>query len=185
MDSPSTSQQRPLLLLSSLPWNSSLAERLSRRLCRPVESITAPSLLTPEAVAAIDPQLIFVPHWSHWIPETIWGSWPTVIFHMTDLPYGRGGSPLQNLIQRGHSSTVLTALLCGEGLDAGDVVLKQPLSLHGSAEEIFLRADALIEQMIERIVREDPRPRPNRESRFCSVAAAQPRAIWPAAQKAI
>ena len=79
---------------------------------------------------------------------------------MTDLPYGRGGSPLQNLIQRGHSSTVITALRCSAGLDAGDVFLKQPLSLHGSAEEIFLRADGLIEQMIERIVREEPLAKP-------------------------
>ena len=30
------------------------------------------------------------------------------------------------------------------------------MSLHGSAEEISLKADGLIEQMIERIVREDP-----------------------------
>jgi len=160
MGSPSSSQQRPLLLLSSRPWNSALAARLSRRLVRPVESITAPSHLSPEAVAAIEPQWIFVPHWSHWIPESIWRPWPTVIFHMTDLPYGRGGSPLQNLIQRGHDSTVLTALRCVAGLDAGDVYLKQPLSLHGSAEEIFLRADALIEQMIERIVREEPMAMP-------------------------
>jgi methionyl-tRNA formyltransferase len=160
MASPSPSQQRPLLLLSSRPWNTALADRLSRLLDRRVLSITAPSQLTPEAVAAIDPRWIFVPHWSHWIPESIWGPWPTVIFHMTDLPYGRGGSPLQNLIQRGHSNTMLTALRCGAGLDAGDVYLKQPLSLHGSAEEIFLRADGLIEHMIERIVREAPMATP-------------------------
>ncbi len=30
--------------------------------------------------------------------------------HMTDVPYGRGGSPLQNLIARGHTSTKLTAM---------------------------------------------------------------------------
>ena len=152
--------KRPLLLLSGRPWNSDLADRLSRRLDRPVENISAPSQLTSEVVSAIDPLWIFVPHWSHLIPESIWGSWPTVIFHMTDLPYGRGGSPLQNLIQRGHSSTVITALRCSAGLDAGDVFLKQPLSLHGSAEEIFLRADGLIEQMIERIVREEPLAKP-------------------------
>jgi len=160
MGSTAPPQQRPLLLLSSRPWNSALADRLSRRLDRPVESITAPAQLTPAVVTAIDPQWIFVPHWSHLIPETLWGQWPTVIFHMTNLPYGRGGSPLQNLIQRGHTSTMLTALRCGAGLDAGDVYLKQPLSLHGSAEEIFLRADGLIEQMIERIVREEPMATP-------------------------
>ena len=154
------STHRPLLLLSGRPWNSALPDRLSRRLDRPVELITAPAQLTPEAVMAIDPEWIFVPHWSHLIPESIWESWPTVIFHMTDLPYGRGGSPLQNLIQRGHSSTVITALQCSAGLDAGDIFLKQPLSLHGTAEEIFLRADGLIEQMIERLVGEEPFAKP-------------------------
>ena len=144
--------QRPLLLLSSRPWNSALADRLSRQLKRSVESIADPAKLTPEAVEAIDPHWIFVPHWSHLIPESIWGSWPTVIFHMTDLPYGRGGSPLQNLIQKGHSNTMLSALRCGSGLDTGDIYTKQPLSLHGSAEEIFLRADGVIEKMIEQIV---------------------------------
>ena len=51
---------------------------------------------------------------------------------------------------------MLTALRCGAGLDTGDVYLKEPLSLHGSAEEIFLRTDALIETMIECIVRDEP-----------------------------
>lgn len=152
----SSHRQRPLLVLSSRPWNVALADRLSRRMHRPVKCISAPPKLTPEAVAVIDPQWIFVPHWSHLIPEAIWGRWPTVIFHMTDLPYGRGGSPLQNLIQRGHSCTMLTALRCGSGLDTGDVYLKEPLSLHGSAEEILLRADGLVEQMVERIVLEEP-----------------------------
>jgi len=121
-----------------------------------VEIISSKAQLTPEAVAEINPRWIFVPHWSHLIPESVWGRWPTVIFHMTDLPYGRGGSPLQNLIQRGHGTTMLTALRCCAGLDTGDVYLKEPLNLCGSAEEIFLRADRLIEQMIEHIVCKDP-----------------------------
>jgi len=37
---------------------------------------------------------------------------------MTDVPYGRGGSPLQNLIVRGHTETKLTALRCVRDLDA-------------------------------------------------------------------
>ena len=142
------SSHRPLLLLSSRPWNSGLAQRLQLQLARPVHTITSPAALSQEAVEKLDPEWIFVPHWSHLIPESIWGTWPTLIFHMTDLPYGRGGSPLQNLIQRSCSNTMLTALRCGAELDVGDLYLKDPLSLYGSAEEIFLRADALIEQMI-------------------------------------
>ena len=151
-----SSQQGSLLLLSSRPWNRSLSDRLAKRLGRRVEMITSPSQLNPDTIEKIDPQWIFVPHWSHWIPESIWSKWPTVIFHMTDLPYGRGGSPLQNLIQRGHDTTMISALRCGAGLDTGDVYLKLPLSLYGSAEEIFLRSDQQIELMIESIVLNEP-----------------------------
>jgi methionyl-tRNA formyltransferase len=162
MGFPSPSQDRPLLLLSSRPWNSGLAGRLSQRLDRLVDSITAPSQLTHKAVAAIDPQWIFVPHWSYLIPEPIWNHWPTVIFHMTDLPFGRGGSPLQNLILKGHTKTMLTALSCTAELDSGPIYFKEPLSLLGSAEEIFIRADEIIESMIIRIVSDRPVPYPQK-----------------------
>ena len=79
---------------------------------------------------------------------------------MTDLPYGRGGSPLQNLIQRGHRSTMLSGLRCTAELDAGPVYGKEPLCLLGTAEEIFIRANGLMEVMIEGIVRNRPDPQP-------------------------
>ena len=47
------------------------------------------------------PDKIFIPHWSYIIPEEIFNSFDCIVFHMTDLPFGRGGSPLQNLIVRG------------------------------------------------------------------------------------
>ena len=55
---------------------------------------------------------------------------------------------------------MLTALRCEDGLDEGDVYLKKTLDLYGSAEEIFLRADCLIEEMIEQIVLEEPKAKP-------------------------
>ncbi|MFA5260471.1 MAG: methionyl-tRNA formyltransferase, partial [Candidatus Omnitrophota bacterium] len=54
------------------------------------------------SVKKFNPDLIFFPHWSWKIPRDIYAAYPCVAFHMTDLPYGRGGSPLQNLIMRGH-----------------------------------------------------------------------------------
>ena len=47
---------------------------------------------------------------------------------MTDLPFGRGGSPLQNLIVRGYKSTKLTAIKVQSGIDTGDIYLKKPFS---------------------------------------------------------
>ena len=151
---------KSILLLSSRPWNSNLAERLRWKLEVSVETFSSPKELTYEVLEKLDPDWIFAPHWSHIIPESVWNKWPTVIFHMTDLPYGRGGSPLQNLIERGHTRTVMTALRCDDGLDTGDIYLQEPLELHGSAEEIFIRADIVIEKMIESIIRDQPIARP-------------------------
>jgi methionyl-tRNA formyltransferase len=86
------------------------------------------------------PRFVFFLHWNWPVPRDIWGRHECVCFHMTDVPFGRGGSPLQNLIEMGYSDTVLTALQMIEEMDAGSVYAKRPLSLEGRAEEIYRRA---------------------------------------------
>ena len=71
---------------------------------------------------------------------------------MTDLPYGRGGRPLQNLIVRGIKETVVSAIKCVKELDAGPIYLKMPLALEGTAQEILDRASVVIQQMVIKIV---------------------------------
>ena len=148
------------VLATSRPWNEIMAARLTERTGHAFHLITRKEDLTPERLRGISPRYVFFPHWSYLIPAAIHQGWECVIFHMTDLPYGRGGSPLQNLIQRGHRATQLTALRCVAELDAGPIYLKRPLCLEGSATEIFLRAAGLIEDMIETIIREAPEPQP-------------------------
>lgn len=145
------------VILSEKPWNADLAGNLSRRLggdWHPLRELSA------HALEAIGPEFVFVPHWSRIIPPEIFESWPCVVFHMTELPYGRGGTPLQNLIVRGHRSTMMSAIAVVEEVDAGPVYLKKPLSLEGSAQEIYLRASGVIESMIEEIVRKRPEAQP-------------------------
>lgn len=114
--------------------------------------------LTPELVARVAPRYVFFPHWSHIVPDSILAQTECVCFHMTDLPYGRGGSPLQNLIVRGHETTRLTALRMTGELDAGPIYEKRALSLHGSAEQIFRRAAALTWDMIADMIERTPEP---------------------------
>lgn len=138
-----------------------------RRAVAPLEALGARvtyiddrALVTPEHLAQLAPDWVFFPHWSYIIPATVYESFRCVIFHMTDLPFGRGGSPLQNLIARGIYETQVTALRCTRTLDGGDVYMKRPLSLHGGAEEIYLRAGAICSQMMVDLVRECPEPTP-------------------------
>lgn len=116
--------------------------------------------LNPVPLEKFAPAYVFFPHWSWKIPPEIYEKFTCVIFHMTDLPFGRGGSPLQNLIVRGFESTQLSALQCVAELDAGPIFMKRPLSLAGSAEEILRRAAAETGRMILEIARNNPTPKP-------------------------
>lgn len=118
------------------------------------------SELNASFLAAHSVRRVFLPHWSYIIPASVYESVDCVIFHMTDLPFGRGGSPLQNLIVRGLTSTKVSALRCVKELDAGPVYLKADLSLHGSAQEILSRAYEIIEGMILELIISDPQARP-------------------------
>lgn len=137
-----------------------MAARLEHRTGRRFTLLTQSEELTIETLEKLRPQYVFFPHWSHRIPENVFNNFKCVIFHMTDLPYGRGGSPLQNLITRGIYETKISALRCVEEMDAGPIYLKKPFSLHGSAEEIFLRASDVIEDMIVEILEKLPVPVP-------------------------
>jgi methionyl-tRNA formyltransferase len=79
---------------------------------------------------------------------------------MTDVPYGRGGSPLQNLILAGHKRTKLTALRMVEEMDAGPIYAKRELSLDGRAEEIYIRAGELSFDIIKWMIRNEPNAEP-------------------------
>lgn len=114
--------------------------------------------LTKEALEKINPRYIFFPHWSWIVPQELLDNYDCVCFHMTDVPYGRGGSPLQNLIVLGHKETKLTALKMVKELDAGPVYGKIDLSLEGRAQDIFQRMSILVWDLIKRIVKEEPTP---------------------------
>lgn len=147
-------------LASHRPWNRKTCKALHERTGHPFLLIDRPENLTPERIREQGIETIFFPHWSYRIPAEVYENFDCIIFHMTDLPYGRGGSPLQNLILAGHEDTQISALRCVENFDAGPVYLKRPLNLNGSAEEIYLRADRVIESMIVEIIRDAPVPIP-------------------------
>ncbi len=142
------------------PWNIAQYHATTPTLGGVWHLITDPHELTTDHLASIQPRYIFFPHWSHKVQADIIDHYECVCFHATDVPYGRGGSPLQNLIERGHKNTVVTALRMVEDFDAGPVYAKRPLPLLGLAEEIYIRLAAIIFEMISEIVANEPTPVP-------------------------
>lgn len=145
-----------IIIVSNKEWHRKYVKEIATRTNKDVIYIDNKECITYDYLHTLQPEWVFFPHWSYIIPAEVYANMNCVIFHMTDLPFGRGGSPLQNLIARGIYETKLSALKCTAQLDAGDIYIKQPLSLWGTAEEIYFRAAELTKEMIIQIVKEKP-----------------------------
>lgn len=141
------------LVVTSKPWNIRCFHQTIRHFDGDWELITEPDDFTSDRVRDLNPDMIFFPHWSQHVPKEIYERVPCICFHETDLPFGRGGSPIQNLISRGVAETKITALKMVEDYDAGPMLLKRRLSLEGGGEEVFIRASRIIASMIEQIAK--------------------------------
>lgn len=110
--------------------------------------------LSVSFLEAYKPKYIFFPHWSWIIPEDIYNNYNCIVFHSTDLPFGRGGSPLQNLIVRGIYDTKISAIKVCSGIDTGPVYFKESVDIsEGSADEIFRSiSDVVFNKMIPRFL---------------------------------
>lgn len=151
---------KEFVLLTEKSWHLDLFSSLCKREKENWTLINKRAGFSVERLRKINPTIIFIPHWSHIIPREIWESYTCIVFHMTDLPYGRGGSPLQNLIARGHKRTKISALKVNQGIDTGDIYLKKQLDLSGSAQDIFERSVPIIECMITEILDRGLKPVP-------------------------
>jgi methionyl-tRNA formyltransferase len=110
----------------------------------------------------IKPKYIFFPHWSYIIPKDIYLKYTCIMFHMTDLPFGRGGTPMQNLITRGIYETKITVFRCADGIDTGPIYLKKPFYLYGSGDDIFFRLRKVVKELILIIIQNELNPIPQK-----------------------
>lgn len=147
------------ILATSKPWHQSQATNL---LPGEYRCVWVSNPVELEEIIGKEPNIryIFFLHWNWLVPEQVWKNFECVCFHMTDVPYGRGGSPLQNLIVRGHTSTKLTALRMVEEMDAGPVYIKKDMSLTGTAADIYKRAGELSFDIINWMIEAQPQPTP-------------------------
>ena len=140
------------------PWNLSIFHARIANISGKWHLIENREDLTIERVAEINPRLVFVMHWSWRIEAAILDGFECIGFHPSALPFGRGGSPIQNLISRGHRDTVLTAFRVVQEMDSGPIYFQRPMSLEGTAEEIFVRMANLAADMIEALVADTQKP---------------------------
>ena len=132
------------------------------------------AILTTEYLEDFMPEWVFFPHWSWIIPDEITSRWRCVIFHTSPLPWGRGGTPIQNQIARGIYESEVCAVRATSELDAGPVYTRETIDLSkGSVEEILIQVSSIVFQMIPKIVVESMQPK-NQTGKPVSFARRKP-----------
>lgn len=139
---------RKIIIACSKDW---FLKNQKKRLNEKFILITNKEKLKFENIKKINPSYIFFPHWSNYIPRKIYENFNCIIFHTSHLPYGRGGSPIQNLIRRGFKKTEVCAVKVNKKLDAGNIYCREKISLDGDLEKIFHRISVKILKMINLI----------------------------------
>ena len=86
-----------------------------------------------------NPDYILFYGWSDIIDEKIINDFECIMLHPSPLPKYRGGSPIQNQIIRGKKDSAVTLFIMDEGIDTGDIIAQEYLSLEGNLNDIFKR----------------------------------------------
>lgn len=115
--------------------------------------------ITLKYLNKIKPDFIFFPHWSHKVNQKIIKKYNCICFHTAPLPYGRGGSPIQNMILKKFKKSPVCAIKMTNKIDSGPIYLKKMISLSGDLEDIFIRISFAIVQMIKIIIKKRIAPK--------------------------
>ena len=115
--------------------------------------------LTLAALDQFKPDLVFFPHWNWIVSNEIFEKYTCIVFHTAPLPFGRGGSPIQNLIKCGYTKSPVCALAMSEGIDAGPIYDQIDISLYGSLSEIFARLNDVVNMLMLRLTDHLPEPK--------------------------
>ena len=103
-------------------------------------------------------------HWSEYITKEFFDNYECITIHTSNLPHGRGGTPIQNQILDGIRLTHVNALKTTAKLDVGPIYASAKISLQGSLSDIWMAiADGAAEVIWEiiaynltPIIKEDP-----------------------------
>lgn len=155
---------KSFVIASSKPWHLESYKRFKKK--NDIKSFYATDTKTINLILKKNKSIkyIFFLHWNWKVPGKIFQKYECICFHMTDLPKGRGGSPLQNLILDGKKKTTICAFRMTDLLDSGPIYKKKKINLNGRAEDIYKNVSKVCFDMISYIIRNGPIPKDQKGS---------------------
>lgn len=104
---------------------------------------------------SLDPKTVklFFFHWSYIVPKKIYTTYECINLHTSNLPDGKGGSPIQNQIMENILFTKVNALrMSVDGLDSGPVYNSREITLQGSLNDIWITITCAAFKLIKDII---------------------------------
>tara|TARA_R110000824_G_scaffold99820_2_gene237317 strand:- start:1145 stop:1831 length:687 start_codon:yes stop_codon:yes gene_type:complete len=117
------------------------------------------SEFTEETIASINPKWIFFFHWSEKVPKSIYNNYRCAVIHTSNLPEGRGGSPIQNQILDGIMNTRVNIIEMVDKFDAGGIYCSRGVTLQGTLTDIWLAISSVAKNLILECTSKDLRPK--------------------------
>ena len=152
-----------IVIASSNPWFK-INEQLNKN--NEILFIKNKSDLNLEKITKFNPSLIFFTHWSWMVPNQILLKYKCILFHTAPLPFGKGGSPIQNLILLGYKNSPVCAIKMTEKLDSGPIYGEKNLSLEGPLSLIFKNLNLIVNDFISELIINLPEPIPQEGEAF-------------------
>lgn len=122
-----------------------------------------------DALDDFKPDLVLFYGWSWIVSADLLERHTCLMLHPSPLPRYRGGSPIQNQIIAGESSSKVSLFIMTDKLDAGDLVGQHDLSLAGTLDEIFKRIEDSGIDLTRHLLEHSPQrvPQDNSVATYC------------------
>jgi len=114
--------------------------------------VTEKRMCNKAFIDKIKPDIIFFYGWSWMVPSEIVNNYSCLCLHPSPLPRYRGGSPIQNQVMNGEIEGAVTIFKMDEGLDSGDIIFQEEMSLKGYLADIFQRIEEIGVKSILKII---------------------------------
>lgn len=111
--------------------------------------IISNNLNIQKQITDYNPDIMFFIGWSWIIPNEIITKYNSICIHPSKLPEYRGGSPIQNQIIDGITTSAVTLFKMNLELDAGDIVIQKELNLEGDLEDILNKIEDISVNLID------------------------------------
>ena len=117
-----------------------------------------------EKLRNYEPDVVLFYGWSDIVSSSITSNYKCLMLHPSPLPFYRGGSPIQNQIINGELDSAVTIFIMDDGIDTGDIIKQEKISLDGTLEDIFSRISIVGVQLTQQILKGNYKRRKQKKS---------------------